>query len=100
MTDPTTGDDPGGDAFPRPSASSSLSGLEFQTHEVMMGYLAEGDWPVGIDYPAFQAAYLQGRPANSFVYTDLQLSSKNIGATVLNPKHPMRIDGTCSASTP
>jgi hypothetical protein len=88
MTDHTTGD-----ASPRQSASS----WEFQTHEVMMGYLAEGDWPAGIDYPAFQAAYLQGRPANDFVYTDLQLSSDHVGAMVLDPRHPMRIDGTCSA---
>ena len=81
-----------------PSASSSPADPEFQTHEVMMGYLAEGDWPTGIDYPSFQAGYLQGRPANNFVYTDLQLSTGNVLGMVLNPKHPMRIDGTCSAA--
>ena len=97
MTDDTIGDVPGADAFSRDSAASANS-WDFQTHEVMMGYLAEGDWPVGIDYPAFQAAYLQGRPANNFVYTDLQLSTTNVLGMVLNPKHPMRIDGTCSGA--
>jgi hypothetical protein len=98
MTDDSIGDASPGDASPGQSASPNPANWEFQTHEVMMGYLAEGDWPTGIDYPAFQAAYLQGRPVNNFVYTDLQLSTNRVAAMVLNPKHPMRIDGTCSAA--
>jgi hypothetical protein len=96
MTDDSVWDEPRRGAASRESASAAPPGWEFLTHEVMMGYLAEGEWPAGIDYPAFQAGYLQGRPKNNFVYTDLQLSTDDVDAMVSNPQHPMRIDGTCS----